>query len=310
MTASLLGVGGAHIDRRGQVSGAYVPSASNPGTLREEVGGGTLNALRAAVQFGIRASLFSLRGGDAAGAAVAEAVEQSGLTDLSVTFLDRATPSYTALLDRQGDLIAALADMGLYDVAFDKQFRRASFRAAVAGHDMVLCDANLSAAALARLADLSAERPLLAIAISPAKAVRLRPILPALSLLFLNTREAQALAGGVDMDPAGLVAALRAAGLRRGVVTGGGAPTLAFDETAAVTFAPPAPARIVDVTGAGDALAGAVAAQLACGLSFHAALRHGLAAAALTVAQAAAAPVFDKADFDAMLARVPEPTDL
>ncbi|TIL61678.1 MAG: carbohydrate kinase, partial [Mesorhizobium sp.] len=46
---NILAVGGAHIDRRGQVSGPYVPAASNPGTMREDVGGGVFNALRGVV---------------------------------------------------------------------------------------------------------------------------------------------------------------------------------------------------------------------------------------------------------------------
>ncbi|TIR65476.1 MAG: carbohydrate kinase, partial [Mesorhizobium sp.] len=46
---NILALGGAHIDRRGQVSGPYVPAASNPGIMREDVGGGVFNALRSIV---------------------------------------------------------------------------------------------------------------------------------------------------------------------------------------------------------------------------------------------------------------------
>ena len=41
----ILAVGGAHVDRRGQVSGAFVPGASNPGTLREDFGAGRFRCL-------------------------------------------------------------------------------------------------------------------------------------------------------------------------------------------------------------------------------------------------------------------------
>ena len=58
----LLAVGGAHVDRRGQVAGPYAPGASNPGRMREDVGGGAFNALRNAVQRGIDCSLMSVRG--------------------------------------------------------------------------------------------------------------------------------------------------------------------------------------------------------------------------------------------------------
>lgn len=95
----LLAVGGADIDRRGQVSGVYVPGTSNPGTLSEEVGGVVFNALRNAVQRGIGAALLSVRGGDGAGEAVGRAIAAAGISDLSAVFLDRTTPSYTALVD-------------------------------------------------------------------------------------------------------------------------------------------------------------------------------------------------------------------
>ena len=41
----------------------------------------------------------------------ATALAAAGIADLSATFLDRVTPSYTALLDRHGELIAGFADM-------------------------------------------------------------------------------------------------------------------------------------------------------------------------------------------------------
>ncbi|RUY20858.1 carbohydrate kinase, partial [Mesorhizobium sp. M7A.F.Ca.CA.004.12.1.1] len=82
-SAKILAIGGAHIDRRGQVSGAYVPAASNPGTMREDVGGGVFNALRSAVRRGVSASLMSVRGGDAAADTVSRAIAETGITDLS-----------------------------------------------------------------------------------------------------------------------------------------------------------------------------------------------------------------------------------
>src|SRR5690349_555449 len=123
-TPIIFALGGAHIDRRGQSSGTFVPGASNPGTMAEDVGGGVFNALRTAIQRGATASLMSVRGGDAAGDTVARTIAGAGIADLSAVFLDRSTPSYTALLDRDGDVVAALADMGLYDLAFPRQIRR------------------------------------------------------------------------------------------------------------------------------------------------------------------------------------------
>jgi pseudouridine kinase len=303
----ILAVGGAHIDRRGQVTGAYVPGASNPGVMAEDVGGGAFNALRNAVRRGAGGAIMSVRGGDAAGETVSRAILDAGIADLSAIFLDRTTPSYTALLDRDGDVIAALADMALYEIAFPKQLRRASFRAAVAGADALLCDANLPAEALARLAALASGKPLFAIAISPAKVVRLSEILGTLACLFMNFREAACLAGlPGDARVDEIVARLRAMGLSSAVISHGGAPTVAFDGSGTFSILPPQPRKIVDVTGAGDALAGATMVALLRGLPLGEALREGMAAAMLAVESPASAPAFSARNFTAALALVPE----
>src|SRR5690606_17317413 len=139
---------------------------------------------RNAAQRGVRCTLISMRGGDAAGEQVSRAAAEAGIADLSAVFLDRTTPSYTALLDRHGDLIAGFADMGLYDLAFPKQLRRSSIRDAINDNDAVLCDANVPQAGLERLASMRSEKPFFAIAVSPAKVVRMKIILHALSFLF------------------------------------------------------------------------------------------------------------------------------
>lgn len=304
----LLAVGGAHVDRRGHVAGTYIPGTSNPGVLREEIGGVVFNALRNAVQRGVSGALLSVRGGDAAGEAVARAIAAAGVEDLSATFLDRRTPSYTALLDGDGELIAGLADMELYEVAFPRQAARAKLRQAVAAADAVLCDANMPAAALEKLAAACAGKPLHAIAISPAKAVRLAGLLPRISCLFMNRAEAGRLAeAGDDAGPAALAAALRERGLAAGVITAGSAGATGFDAGGTFSIAAPAARRIADVTGAGDALAGATVAALMRGQKLPAALREGLAAAMLTVEQDAAVVALEAKTFAAALALVPQP---
>jgi sugar/nucleoside kinase (ribokinase family) len=304
---NILAVGGAHIDRRGQVSGVYIPAASNPGIMREDVGGGVFNALRTAVRRGVSASLLSVRGGDAASDTVSRAIATCGITDLSVTFLDRATPSYTALLDRDGELIVGFADMALYDVAFPKQMRRAKMREAVDAADVVLCDANLPTPALERLAVLAEGKPIFAVAISPAKVMRLVSILARLSMLFMNRREAAALAG-IEREASmrDMVESLRKTGLQGGIVTSGNDAVLGFDGKSSFTIRPPTPRHVADVTGAGDALAGATVAALLKGLDLRTALREGVAAALLAIESPNAVPIFDATAFAEALALVPQ----
>lgn len=303
----ILAVGGAHIDRRGQVSGPYVPAASNPGTMREDVGGGVFNALRSTVRRGVSASLLSVRGGDAAADTVSRAIAEAGIADLSAVFLDRTTPSYTALIDREGELLVGFADMALYELAFPKQIRRSRVREEIAAADAILCDANLPSAALERLVSLAAGKPVFAIAISPAKIVRLKPVLGELAVAFMNRREAVALAGLDDAaSRQDIVDGLRSAGLVSAVVTAGGGPVLGFDRDGTFAVIPPPPRKVADVTGAGDALAGATVAALLRGMALRAALREGVAAATLAVENANAVPDFTAAAFTEALALVPD----
>ena len=303
----LLAVGGAHVDRRGQVSGIFVPGASNPGSMAEEVGGGVFNALRNAVNRGIAASLLSVRGGDGAGDMVARAIAASGITDLSAVFLDRATPSYTALLDRDGEVIAGLADMGLYESAFARQLSRSKAREAVAAADAVLTDANVPAQAIARLVAIARGKPVFAIAISPAKVGRLAESLAGVSCLFMNRAEASSLSGlPRDASAIALAEKLTALGLRSGVVTAGAQPVVGFDAGGVFSVVPPVPATVADVTGAGDALAGVTIAAIMRGRDLRAALREGIAAAILNVQSPAAVAAFSARSFAAALALVPE----
>ena len=300
----LLGIGGAHIDRRGQVAGIYVPGASNPGTMREDVGGVVFNALRTARRRGVGCALISMRGGDSGGERVAREIAEAGIEDRSAVFLDRVTASYTALIDRDGELIAGFADMGIYDL-FPRQLRRSACRDAIAGADAILCDANLPAAALELVASIAAGKPLHAIGISPAKVVRLAGLLDRVGCLFMNRKEACALAGLDAGSPADVLAFLRAKGLRGAVVTDGARPVEILDAGSRYSIAPPAPHRIADVTGAGDALAGATVAALTRGVPLADAAREGVAAALLALESPLAVPQFDAGVFAAALALVP-----
>lgn len=307
-TPTLLAIGGAHIDRRGQSSARFVAGASNPGIMHEEVGGAAFNTIRAACRFGVKGAMLSARGGDPTGDTVAAAIETAGLADLSVVHLDRATPSYTALIDHDGELIGALADVALYELAFAKIAVRATTRQAIAAADAVLVDTNIPSVPLKRIVESAAGKPVFANAVSPARAVRLKPVLANLACLLLNAGEAAALTGlPRDRGSVALMKGLERAGVESAVITHGDAPVVGFDKSGA--FSIPVPKREAsDVTGAGDALAGATIAALMGGTALADAVRHGIAAA-LTVAQSReVAPAFSREALDGLLAEIDEAT--
>jgi pseudouridine kinase len=289
----LLAIGGAHIDRRGQLAVPHVPGASNPGRMREEVGGGVFNAARNAVQLGVDVAFLSARGGDMEGDLVEREIAAAGFVDLSSVFLDRQTASYTAIIDQDGDVITALADMDIYETALPRIITRRKTRDAIAACDAILTDANMPEAAIGALLSLGDRKPVYAIAISPAKVIRLRAVLDRLDCVFMNAREANALAQADDLASA--VVRLMQAGLRRAVISQGDGPVFLIEDKMAREIAAPKTVEVADVTGAGDALAGVTIAALIQGKDFEVAVRLGMEAATHTVASPNAVADLSKA---------------
>ncbi len=304
----ILVIGGAHIDRRARISGRTIGGASNPGHWHEEPGGGGFNAARNLARLGNEVTMVSVRGGDAAGQLVEQAADAVGIEDLAQVFLDRATPSYSAILENNGDLVIAIADMDLYDRFVDRQLARKSIRDAIDKCDAVLCDANLPANTLTALSVTVKKRlkPISAIAISPAKVGKLAGAFEQLSVLFLNHAEALELSGG-ETDYELWPALLRKRAISRAVVTRGAEPVLCFDRDSCFEIAPPRLEQIMDVTGAGDALAAATIHALSVGQTFSDAVRNGIAASYLTIQSPhAASPQLNTQTLANALSLVPE----
>lgn len=277
-------VGGAHVDRRGRIFAQTRPGASNPGAWFEEAGGGGFNAARALSLLGHGVTMISVSGGDSGAALVEAAAARTGVTLAGFTFLDRQTPSYTAILEADGNLVIALADMALYDLMTPRRLKVNWLRDTLENADFILCDANLPGETIAMLAADAKARsiPIAAIGISPAKIVRLTPSLPALDFVFMNEAEARTLVGQ-QAEAHDWPQCLRALGLKGGSITRGMKPAIAWCDGESVHLAPPAVETIGDVTGAGDAFAaGSIDAYLESG-RISDMIRHGTALARLTV---------------------------
>lgn len=283
-TPSVVLVGAAHLDRIAVSDGPFRPGFSNPGHVVERLGGAAFNAALALRAFGADTHLVSASGGDEAAERIGRALDAAGIGDGRIVWLDRRSATYTALVDAGGDLIGGVADMGIYDRLAPRVLSRRHLKARLAAADGLLIDANLSSAALAHLATGPDGRPVAAIAVSPAKIVRLADALPHLAMLFASRIETASL---FDLRPeasdADLVEAVASTGLRRAVLTNGAGPVLVIDGSKAWRQVPPAIERVSDVVGAGDTLAGAAFGAWLSGRPFADAVRLGLAAASLRI---------------------------
>ena len=101
-----------------------------------------------------------------------------------------ATATYTATFDHAGGLVIGIADMDVYDAATPADIAAAAVDARA--DDLWVVDANLPAEVIDFLVmeAATASRPVAALTVSPVKALRLKPLLDRIAILFTNRREA------------------------------------------------------------------------------------------------------------------------
>ena len=228
--------------------------------------------------------LVSRIGDDEAGRTLLTALDTAGIGRRGVPLAAAAaTAEYVAVLTPEGDLAFGLAAMAVFDGLTPQALARQAHLFAAA--DWVFADCNLPAASLLALAQrsLPGTRYRLAVdAVSVAKSERLPDRLDGIDLLFANRDEAAALAarhGLIGAAPRDCATALLRAGAGGCVVTLGAAGALAGSADGIVQVSA-VPVRVVDVTGAGDALVAATLRGLMAGAALEVAVAAGCAAAA------------------------------
>lgn len=278
--------GGATLDRIGRTAAAPVMGASNPGTVARLPGGVGFNVASILARLGLHARLVTRVGANSDGETVIAAARDAGIdtTALGVSPV-AATAGYHAAFDNAGNLIIGVADMKICEEITPAAL--AGLAPARHDRDFWVIDANLPAETLAFLAEeaTAAGRPIAALTVSPAKAVRIAPLLDRLSYLFTNRREAAALLGrdpNARMNVSDLAGELAGPRLTKVAVTNGAEPLAAASTGDVRTYAP-LRAKVKGVNGAGNSFAAGTIHGLANGLAFNDAIRSGLAAAALTL---------------------------
>ena len=288
----VLCIGAAHVDRTARCLGEFVRGGSNPVTTRDSGGGVAHNVALNLVRLGRPVALATALGADTEGERLTEALSRDGI-DISAVLraLDYRTASYTAILDRAGELIAGFSDAAIYEAMNPAVVAEVGDR--FAAWPVWLVDANLPVESLSRVAPRGR---LFACAVSPAKAERLRPCLGRVEALFANRAEAAVLSGravGCVEDALAAAHALREAGPGMAFVTLGAEGVAVAAPGVSATW-PALPSAVRDVNGAGDAFAAGVIDGLIGGAPVDLAVGRGLAMASITAeCDGAVAPTLD-----------------
>jgi len=284
---NVLVVGAAHIDEIAYPEAVLQAQASNPVQWQRRLGGVGINTALAISNTKPAATIHFIAaiGDDAAGTQLTDTLNSESLEAQLIAIPGKSTGRYTAILDEQGELYIGLADVSAAEALTSEAVL--PLLSSATPESLVL-DANLSTdclAPLVRWQNKQSENTLfgtIALAVSPAKAIRLKPLAKQINMLFCNRREAAALTTqDVDTRPGLLADGLLHIGFCNFVLSDGSEPVLVQTTNRREKIPITTVDHVRHVNGAGDALAGATIAALVDGFDISTALRNtGLPAAA------------------------------
>ena len=254
---SILVIGGLNMDVLGMPSGAFSYRDSLIGKVRLMPGGVGRNVAEQIARHGHAVELMTVMGGDAFASALESNCRDLGIGLQYAIRCEEASCVYLAVHDAQGDMAVAINDMAAMRLLDAGSVRR------LPGDRFSACmlDANLSREAL-EAAAAHLDIPLVADPVSCEKAQRLRSILPRLTALKPNLREALELTGTDSLSDA--ASALLDKGVKQVYISLGkdGLYCATGDQRLQL---PSIPAPMGPATGAGDAMT----AGLVCAIAGH-----------------------------------------
>ena len=281
-------IGAANLDRKLRSLATLTMGTSNPARQDESFGGVARNIAENLARLGAPVALTTVIGDDASGRALLAHAHAIGIdTSASVTLPATCSGTYTAVLDEHGDMLVALADMGLYEALTPALLAEQNAHRTPAA--LTVADLNLPIDTVATLLQEAAlgATPLVIVAVSQPKMARLPQDLRGLRLLILNHGELETRIGApirADADFAAACATVQAQGATDVIVTRGAGGLFYTLPGGGVAQMAALGASVVDVTGAGDAFAAAVCWSLFDGSDdLELACRRGLKLSSMTL---------------------------
>jgi pseudouridine kinase len=283
-------VGGANVDVKARSTRRATPTTSNPGWASMAPGGVGRNVAENLARLGVRTFLVSAIGRDALGDSLLSQTVAAGVRCEYVRRTELATGTYTAVLDCDGELIVAIADMAAVDALGSAQVNEARDIITTAG--LLVLDGNLSVATLSHASDLAAaaQVPTILEPVSVPKAALIAPAITADRPLYAvtpNRDELTALTGlptRTDKQLQKAADSLHRRGVEHVWVRLGARGSLLSTASSGTAWLQAGAAAVADVTGAGDAMLAAFCYAVLSGQVPIEAARYGQAAAVLTLA--------------------------
>ncbi|OIK15822.1 sugar kinase [Bacillus sp. MUM 116] len=281
----VLCIGGANIDRKIQSINHLTHKTSNPAKSTMSCGGVARNIAENLGRLGLESALLGYVGDDPDGKWLRKTTEKFVDISLLDALPGKATGSYTAVLDEEGEMVIALADMAIYDHMeediIEKKWPRNR-------PQMVLLDTNFPVEIIESVIQhcRNEKIPICIATVSVSKTKKLPRSLEGVTWLVANEKEAEALSK-IEIKTEGdffkAAVEILKRGVKKVVITRGDKGLIYFtkDREAGALVAPEVP--VIDVTGAGDSLiAGIIYGDLK-GLNTEDSCKVGLCCSYLTI---------------------------
>ncbi|WP_251555271.1 carbohydrate kinase family protein [Neobacillus muris] len=282
----ILCIGGANVDQKIQVLNHLEFGTSNPAVSRKSKGGVARNIAENLGRLGIKAALLAQFGADSEGEWLRQETKAYVNVKPSTILQGKSTGSYTAILDNEGQMTVALADMAIYDEAEDHFVEKNWHHMQNAA--MILLDTNYPAHVIHKVIENCHKHhiPLCVATVSAPKTKKLPESLEGVSWFIANHQEAEALSGlkiNREGDFFRAAEMILKKGAERVVITRGNQGLIYFTQTGQAGAIVAPDVMVIDVTGAGDSLIAGILYGHIKGLKTEDACKVGVACSLITI---------------------------
>ncbi|MFF2448449.1 carbohydrate kinase family protein [Neobacillus sp. NPDC058068] len=282
----LLCIGGANVDLKIQALKQLELGTSNPAISTKSRGGVARNVAENSGRLGLNASLLAYIGSDTEGEWLLQNTNHFADINLTEIIDGKSTGTYTAVLDEEGEMAVAFADMAIYDEVegsfFEKNWTH------IQNAKLILLDTNFPAEVINEVINCSKDEgiPLCIATVSAAKTAKLPVSLDGVTWLIANQKEAEALSK-LEITSEGdfyrAAEIILKSGVEKVVITRQEKGLIYFTNNGEAGAIVPPSVPIVDVTGAGDALISGILFGYLKGLNTEDSCKIGVSCSMITV---------------------------
>jgi pseudouridine kinase len=255
-------IGGANVDRKFHVKAKAQFGTSNPIQSAQGVGGVARNIAENLGRLGMEVTLLTTSGNDSDWSYIAEASSLYMDLDRVSQIPGMSTGSYSAVLDTDGELIIALADMEVYEEITPDYLRK--YDVLMSRAKCIIADLNCPKEALQFICHFAKNHqlPIVLIPVSSPKMNRLPDDLEGVTWLITNRDESEMYFNckiNTEDEWRKTLESWLSLGIANVIITNGKKGAMIGNKEEGIFHIPSVETKdIVDVTGAGDAFSSAV----------------------------------------------------